>query len=217
MPTGEHDAKPRTEKSARDGADTAWNAAIAASGAAPVAASDPPPYARRLHQGRGQGRHPAQVSFLAAPFEPEHGVDYRYLYEIVADRAEREEDRGKSLDAKITALLAGIVAFIGFMVRLPLTPLNAGTALVYVVPLAFLLAAFATRPSRIAPTVESLVTFFPRYPATTLRDAVLAMERSCRENVRINDTKNRRLDVATSLTAIATGIILFTQFAAAVR
>ena len=182
-----------------------------------MAASNPPADARRFHERRRRGGHSAQVSLLAEPFGPDHTVDYRYLYQLVDDRAKREEERGKTLDAKITALLAGAVAFIGFTFRLQSTPWSAATALLYIIPLGCLLSAFMTKPGRIAPTPESLVTFFPQYPETTLRDAVLAMERSCRENDHINDTKIRRLDLATILTAAATTIVLITQFVVALR
>jgi hypothetical protein len=60
------------------------------------------------------------------------------LFQLVADRAEREEDRGKTLDAKITALLAGVVTFIGFSFRLQSTPWSTGAALIYFIPLGFL-------------------------------------------------------------------------------
>jgi len=133
------------------------------------------------------------------------------------DRAEREEDRGKMLDAKITALLAGVVTFIGFSFRLQATPWSAGTALLYLIPLGVLFSAFMTKRGVLSPTPESLVTFFPEYPTATLRNAVLAMERSCRTNDRINDTKTRRLDVATASTGVATLIVLVSQFAVALR
>jgi hypothetical protein len=154
-----------------------------------MAASDASADARRFHQGPRQGRHPAKISLLVDPLGPDTPVDYRYLYQIVAERAEREEDRGKTLDAKITALLAGVVTFIGFSFRMQATPWTTGAALIYCVPLGLLLSAFMTKRGAISPTAESLVTFFPQYPTTTLRDAVLAMERSCRRNDRVNDTK----------------------------
>jgi hypothetical protein len=213
---GDHDARSQTEAPACRAA-AAKTCAHAASAAGALAASDASTDARRFHQRRRRRGHSAQVSLLVAPGGPDHRVDYRYLYEIVTDRSKREEDRGKALDAKITALLAGAVAFIGFTFRLQFTPWSAVTGLLYVIPLGFLLAAFMTKPARIAPTVESLVTFFPQYPDTTLREAVLSMERSCRANDRINDIKLRRLDLATVLTATITAAALVTQFAVALR
>ncbi|MEA2665794.1 MAG: hypothetical protein QOI11_2738 [Candidatus Eremiobacteraeota bacterium] len=40
-------------------------------------------------------------------------VDYRYLYDLVLERFEREEERVKNLDGKLAAVLAGVVASIG--------------------------------------------------------------------------------------------------------
>jgi cell division protein FtsW (lipid II flippase) len=135
----------------------------------------------------------------------------------VADRAEREDDRNKALDAKITALLAGVVAFIGFSFRLQVSSWSAIAALLYLGPLGFLLAALMTKPNKIAPTAEALVTFFPLYPVQTLRDAIITMERACRMNDRFNDTKARRLGFATALTAAATAVVLVTQCVVALR
>ncbi|MDB5071811.1 MAG: hypothetical protein JWM87_2922 [Candidatus Eremiobacteraeota bacterium] len=213
---GDHDARSQTEAPACRAA-AAKTCPCTASAAGAVAASHPPAHTGRFHQRRRCGGRSAQVSLLVGPAGPDYRVDYRYLYEIVADRSKREEDRGKVLDAKITALLAGAVAFIGFTLRLQFTSWSAVTGLLYVIPLGFLLAAFMAKPARVAPTVESLVTFFPQYPDTTLRDAVLAMERSCRANDRINDIKLRRLDLATVLTATITAAALVTQFAVALR
>lgn len=114
-------------------------------------------------------------------------------------------------------MLAGIVAFIGFSFRLQYTPLNAATALSYCVPLGFLLHVFMSKREAIAPSPESLVTFFPRYPEEALRKAVFAMERACRFSERINDAKTRRLEWATILMAVTTICVLVVQFAVALH
>lgn len=136
---------------------------------------------------------------------------------MVADRADREGDRSKEIDAKATALLAGIVAFIGFSFRTQMTPSSAITALLYCIPLAFLLRVFMSAREAIAPSPESLVTFFPEYPTATLRKAVFAMERSCRSSERVNDQKMRRLESATLLMAGTTICVLVVQLVVALR
>ena len=109
-------------------------------------------------------------------------------------------------------MLAGIAAFIGFSFRLQYTPFSAAAALLYCVPLGFLLSIFSTARAEIAPSPESLVTFFPEYPIATLRKAIFAMERACRAGDRINVMKARRLETATLLMALTTTIVLVVQF-----
>ena len=53
------------------------------------------------------------------PIPDDWPVDYRYQFELMRDRVEREEDRGKSLDGKIATVIAGITASIGFSLRDP--------------------------------------------------------------------------------------------------
>lgn len=212
----EEDARSQTE-AATCRAAAAETCPRTATAPGALAACHAPTHTRRFHQGSRRDRHLPEISLLVDPRGPDTPVDYRYLYQLVADRAEREEDRGKTLDAKITALLAGVVTFIGFSFRMQATSWTTGAALIYCVPLGVLLSAFMTKRGAISPTAESLVTFFPQYPTTTLRDAVLAMERSCRRNDRANDTKTRRLDVATVMTAVATMIVLVSQFIVALR
>jgi hypothetical protein len=72
-------------------------------------------------------------------------VDYRYLYELARNRLAREEDRGKTLDAKLATLLTGVVAAIGFSFRLTPTRVMTGTAFLYLLPLVLIAAAFATK------------------------------------------------------------------------
>jgi len=114
-------------------------------------------------------------------------------------------------------MLAGIVAFIGFSFRLPYSASGAIMALLYCVPLAFLLRVFMSKRGAIAPSPESLVTFFPQYPTATLRRAIVAMERSCRTGERINDKKTRRLEWATILMAGTTVCVLVLQLVTALR
>jgi hypothetical protein len=136
---------------------------------------------------------------------------------MIVDRAEREEDFGKAIDAKITALLAGVVAFIGFSFRLQLKGWSGGAALVYLVPLGFLLSAFMTKLGPLAPSVDAVETFFPQYPASTLKKAARAVASACRTNQRINDRKASRLELATLLTAAATAVVLVVQFIVSLR
>jgi hypothetical protein len=160
---------------------------------------------------------PARYRRSDEPIGPDEVIDYRYLFSLVLDRCAREDDRGKSLDAKITALIAGVVGFIAFSGRMQPSVWNAVETLAYLVPLGLLLRAFMVERGAIAPTAESLRTFFPEFPVTTLRDAVAAMTRACAANARINDTKAGRLDVAVVFTAVTTAIVLVTQFVAALR
>ena len=110
-----------------------------------------------------------------------------------------------------------MVAFIGFSFRLQSSVWIAACALLYLVPLAFLLNAFMTKSEDRVPAPEALETFFPEYPTTTLRKAVTATVRACRADEAINNRKATRLDVATVLTAIVTAIVLITQIALDLR
>jgi hypothetical protein len=182
-----------------------------------MAARDAAAARGRLHRRPDDRGHLLAVSFLAGSYVPEDESDYRYLYELLSERVTREEDRGKGIDAKATAMLAGIVAFIGFSFRLQYTAFSTAAALLYCVPLSFLLSVFLAERPAIAPSPESLVTFFPQYPTETLRKAIAAVERSCRAGIRVNATKARRLDIATILMALTTVVVLVVQFFTSVR
>jgi hypothetical protein len=142
-------------------------------------------------------------------------IDYRYLYSLILECCAREEERGKALDGKITTLIAGVTALIGFAIRSPSSPLSTSAALLAVVPLVSLFGALMVRRGRVAPTPESLETFFPEYPVRTLRDSVTAMTRICRTNAELNEMKAARLDIAAILAAFATAAFLFVQAVAA--
>jgi hypothetical protein len=77
----------------------------------------------------------------------------------VLDCCEREDDRGKALDAKMTTLIAGVLALIGFAFRSGPTPWSTAAAVMAFVPLVFLFGALMVRRGRLAPTPESLETF----------------------------------------------------------
>jgi hypothetical protein len=128
----------------------------------------------------------------------------------VLDRLDREDDRGKALDAKITAVLAGITACLGLAVRVRQSVALEIETMFYFIPLSVSLSAFLVRRGASAPTAESLETFFPEFPVTTMRDAVTAVTRACRENIRINDRKAARLDIAVALMALLTAVVLVT-------
>jgi hypothetical protein len=190
-----------------------------------MATADAPAQAERFHRrsesdgpaaeipllSGGARRDPASYSVLDEPLSPDAPVDFRYLYDLVEICSVREQDRGKALDAKITSLLAGVVAFIGFSFRVQSTIWSAAAAISYLFPLAFLFSAFMTKLEIRAPSVQSLQRNFPSYPVTTLRDAITAMTSACAINKRINDVKAARLNVAAVLTALATVVVLAEQ------
>jgi hypothetical protein len=72
------------------------------------------------------------------------------------EHCEREDERGKAIDAKITSVLAGVIAFIGFSIRAQSSLWTAVETLVYLVPLGVLLNAFRTERRVRAPEPESL-------------------------------------------------------------
>lgn len=143
---------------------------------------------------------------------PGDAVDWRYLYSLVLERIEREEDRGKTLDSKVTSLLSGVVAFIGFSFRVNVSVWSAGAALLYIIPLIFLFSAFLIERGESAPSTESLMRSFPTYPVSTLKDGIEAMLMVNKKNLSVNALKAARVDLATILTGIVTGIVLITQF-----
>lgn len=87
----------------------------------------------------------------------------------------------------------------------------------YLIPLLLLLGAFMVERGARAPSAESLRTFFPQFPVTTLRDTIAATARASAENARINDMKTGRLDIAVVLTAASAAIALITRFVVALR
>jgi Ca2+/Na+ antiporter len=136
---------------------------------------------------------------------------------LVLERTEREEDRGKTLDSKVTTLLGGVVAFIGFSFRVNASVWSAGAALLYFIPLAVLFDALLTKRGKRAPTAESLTKYFPAYPVSTLKESVDAMLIADAANERINDRKAVRVDIAAIMTGIVTIVVLITQFALALE
>lgn len=151
------------------------------------------------------------------PIPADAPVDYRYQFDLMRDRVEREEDRGKSLDGKTANLIAGIVASIGFSLRVSGSALSNFAAMLYIVPLITLFLTFRTHQLREAPTAESILRFFPTFPVTTLREGCQAMMNAITENRLINDSKAKLFDLAVLFTVIATTIVLGVQVALAVQ
>ncbi|HTD38645.1 MAG TPA: hypothetical protein VK669_14130 [Candidatus Limnocylindrales bacterium] len=144
-------------------------------------------------------------------------IDYRHLYALVRDCCDREEDRGKALDAKLTTLIAGVTALIGFALHSALSPWSSVAAVFGIVPLGCLFGALMVKRGRLAPTPESLATFYPEYPVRTLRESVTAMTRTWRTNAELNEMRAARLDVSVVLTAIVAVGFLIAQSAAMVH
>ncbi|HTD34651.1 MAG TPA: hypothetical protein VK665_13365 [Candidatus Elarobacter sp.] len=190
MMTGENDGRSRRPAS-NSGTEVDRRTSGAAATGGGLAARDATTARRGLHQRSQRRIDSPSISFLVHD-DSGAPADYQYLYQLIAERADREDDRSKEIDAKATALL-------------------------YCVPLAFLLRVFMSKRGAIAPSPESLVTFFPQYPTATLRRAIVAMERSCRTGERINDKKTRRLEWATILMAGTTVCVLVLQLVTALR
>jgi hypothetical protein len=143
-------------------------------------------------------------------------VDYRYLYELVRARFTREEDRGKSLDAKFAVLLTGVVASIGFSFRTTITPVTAAVTILYLIPLFLIAFGYTTKIGEDAPSIESLEESFPFYPISTLREAIKAMRMANAVNHRVHDQKASRFDWAFTATLIVTAAALIVQFLSSV-
>jgi hypothetical protein len=139
-------------------------------------------------------------------------ISRRFTLRGWLERIEREEDRGKTLDSKVTSLLSGVVAFIGFSFRVNVSVWSAGAALHYIIPLIFLFSAFLIERGESAPSTESLTRSFPLYPVSTFKDGIDAMLMVNRKNLSVNALKAARVDLGTILTGIVTGIVLITQF-----
>ncbi len=133
------------------------------------------------------------------------------------DRFEREEERVKSLDGKLAAVLAGVVASIGFSFRAQLNVANAGAAMLYLVPLGLIAWAYTIKLEKFAPTAEALEASFPAYPVSTLVEAIAAMRIANGANVDVHDRKAAVLDRAVIATLAVTFVVLVTQFVIASR
>jgi len=155
---------------------------------------------------------PARYSVDDEPLDPGLTVDYRYLYSIVSGGFDRDEDRRRTLDGKYATLLAGVVASIGFSFRTNVTPISGGAALLYLVPLGFIVWGYTTRLSETAPRIESLEASFPTFPVSTLIEAIKAMRIADQQNREIYDRKSNRFDRAVLATLVVTAIVLAAQF-----
>lgn len=204
---------PDERQSADAAAERAHEAAAADRGRHDKGSSGERPAAR--DSAVEPGPDPTKYTVRDEPLSVGADVDWRYLYGLVLERAEREEDRGKTLDSKVTTLLGGVVAFIGFSFRINASAWSTGAALLYFIPLVFLLSALLTKRGKRAPTAESLVKYFPAYPVSTLKEGVEAMLIADVTNESINDRKAARVDLAAILTGIVTIVVLITQFALA--
>jgi phage shock protein PspC (stress-responsive transcriptional regulator) len=154
---------------------------------------------------------PAKYTVQDEPLGGDAPVDWRYLYEIVAKRADRELDRGSSFDGKLAALLAGVVAGIGFSFRISPSPVTTWAAFLYIIPLVFILDAFLTRLGKEAPTPKSLAEYFPTYPVTTLKSAVAAMVEAAEFDKNLNDRKASRIAFAVLALGIVTALVILAQ------
>jgi hypothetical protein len=133
----------------------------------------------------------------------------------VLDRFEREEERVKSLDGKLAALLAGVVASIGFSFRAQLNVASAGAAMLYLIPLGLIAWAYTIHLGKFAPTAEALQASFPAYPVSTLVEAIEAIEAmriANAANVGVHDRKAAVLDRAVIATLAVTLVVLVMQF-----
>lgn len=156
---------------------------------------------------------PGQYTEADEPIPVGQPVDWRYLYELVQERVEREQDRGRGFDSKIAALLAGVVASIGFSFRVNPSPLTTWATALYVVPLFFLVLAFSTRLGKEAPTAESLHKYFPAWPVTTVKQAVAAMVSAVEFDRKLNDRKAARVDLSLYSLGLVTAIVIIMQIA----
>jgi len=127
-----------------------------------------------------------------------------------------KKDRGKSLDGKIAAVIAGIVASIGFSLRVNGSAATYAAAMLYLGPLIILFLAFRTKALREAPTAESILRYFGAYPITTLKEGIEAMMNAIRENRVINDEKANLFDIGILLTITVTIIVLAVQVGLAI-
>lgn len=178
------------------------------------------------HDRAGAASRPAS---LAPPLDPrfytvadeplEEGlpVDYRYLYELIHDRFVRGEERGKSVDAKLAALLTGMVAAIGFSFRINVNVISAAITLFYFVPLALIALAYTTKLREVAPTVNAINRSFPAYPVTTMIEAVAAMRAAIAVNAAKYEQKSVYLDYAVIATLVVTLVALLAQLLIALR
>jgi hypothetical protein len=138
-------------------------------------------------------------------------IDYRYLYDLAREQFVHDEERGKSLDAKLAALLTGVIAAIGFSFRVNTTTVSTITALLYLVPLAVIATAYTTKQRELAPSVATLEASFPSYPVTTLVAAIAAMRIATLANAAIHSRKAIALDCALTATLLVTLFALVTQ------
>ncbi|MDB5069296.1 MAG: hypothetical protein JWM87_407 [Candidatus Eremiobacteraeota bacterium] len=214
--TGEEDGREKAGSESSRAAGSAAEGGTANSAAAAVAG----------HDRAGAAPRPAS---LVAPLDPKFytvadeplaeglPVDYRYLYELIHDRFVRGEERGKSVDAKLAALLTGVVAAIGFSFRINLSVISAAITLFYFVPLALIALAYTTKLREVAPTVNSIDRSFPVYPVSTVIEAIAAMRAAIAVNAAKYEQKSVYLDYAVIATLAVTLVALLAQLLIALK
>lgn len=136
---------------------------------------------------------------------------------MVSESYAKEYERGKSLDTKLAALLAGVVASIGFSFRTNSNVVVAGATMLYLIPLLFIAFGYTTRLDKNAPSAASLEMSFPAYPVSTLIEAIKAMRIANVQNVETHDRKAGALDRAVLTTVLATFVILLLQLLIATK
>lgn len=94
---------------------------------------------------------------------------------------------------------------------------NAATALLYLVPLAFIASAYTAKLRDVAPTIKSLERSFPRYPVSTIENAIAAIRIANEANARTYNRKSASLDYAVAATIGATLAALIVQVLVALK
>jgi hypothetical protein len=128
-----------------------------------------------------------------------------------------EAERGKSVDAKLAALLTGVVAAIGFSFRINVNVISAAITMFYFVPLALIALAYTTKLREVAPTVNSIDKSFPAYPVSTIVEAIAAMRAAIAVNAAKYEQKSIYLDYAVVATLAVTLVALLAQLLIALK
>jgi hypothetical protein len=160
-------------------------------------------------------RDPARYVLADEPLADDAPVDHRYLYSLVAAQLDREDDRGRAMDAKLATLLAGVVAGIGFSFRATSSVITSIAALLYTIPLALIVVAYTTKLAQDAPKPDALARTFRTFPISTMTSAIDAMVIAYADNRKLHSTKANIFDYAVLATLVVTVLVLIAQLIAA--
>jgi hypothetical protein len=133
---------------------------------------------------RENERNPGLVK--GAPDDPP--VD-EFEFNVVSSRLAGQLDRIDQIDTKIGAVIAAVIAAIGFAITSDKSPLDFFLTLPYLVPLGLTVYAYKTQTWDTAPDPDYFSKHYTEYPQASKRTAIIGMVQAYNANKNRLETK----------------------------